>query len=62
MGFKMKLFSARQAWHDAFYTQANSTMEAACEVLEPGNTACSGGGVTGSWKKTVFGHYPVDYA
>jgi len=45
MGFKMKLFWARQAWHYAFYSQANSTMEAAREVSESGITACSGYGM-----------------
>ena len=55
MGFIMKLFSARQAWRDAFYSQVNSTMEAAREVLESGITASSGYGLSGGWMKTKPG-------
>jgi hypothetical protein len=39
----MKLISARQSWHDAFYAQADSTMEAAREILKAGVSKSTGG-------------------
>ncbi len=48
----MKLISARQSWHDAFYAQADSTMEAAREILIAGISKSTGYGLSGGWLKT----------
>ena len=51
----MKLISSRQAWHDAFYLAADSTLEGARQTLELGITPASGYGLSGGWKKTKAG-------
>ncbi len=58
----MKLFSARQGWHDVFYSQANSAVDVARVILESGITVSSGYGMSGSLKETVFGHYCDGYS
>lgn len=51
----MRLISSRQAWHDCFYTSANSTMDSAIEQIESGITCNPSSGMSGNWKKTKPG-------
>jgi hypothetical protein len=48
----MKLISARQSWHDAFYAQADSTVNSVIKVLVSGVSKSTGYGFSGGWKKT----------
>lgn len=51
----MQFISARQAWHDAFYNQANSSLASGLEAQILGIVARSSGAMSGNWKKTKEG-------
>lgn len=51
----MQLLSARQCWHDCFYTPANSTLQSSIEQATLGILSRPSSAVSGDWKKTKVG-------